>query len=128
VGFAIFEFVCEQGVMHALGELALGELLLQASSVVRQAVRKADIIGRYGQAMLGVLLPYAGEHTPIIAQRVHEALLEWLETCFSGNLAHHFEVHYGYAYYPEDGQECEAIMTLAEQRLSIHRAEQERAA
>jgi RNA polymerase sigma-B factor len=128
VGFAIFEFVCEQGVMHALGELALGELLLQASAIVRQAVRKADIVGRYGQAMLGVLLPYAGEHTPTIAQRVGEALSEWLETCFSGNLAHRFEIRYGYAYYPADGQECEAILTLAEQRLSVHRTKQERAA
>jgi hypothetical protein len=59
---------------------------------------------------------------------VGEALSEWLETCFSGNLAHRFEIRYGYAYYPADGQECEAILTLAEQRLSVHRTKQERAA
>jgi RNA polymerase sigma-B factor len=128
VGFAIFEFVCDPRVLHSLGELALGELLLQASSVVRQTVRKADIIGRYGQAMLGVLLPYAGEHTPEIAQRVCDALSEWLQTSFSENMAARFSVCYGWAFYPGDGQEHEAILTLAEQRLSIHRAEGKAAA
>ncbi len=128
VGFAIFEFVCDPRVLNSLGELALGELLLQASAIVRQAVRKADIIGRYGQAMLGVLLPYAGEHTPTVAQRVYEALNEWLQTNFSTSMTARFEVRYGWAYYPCDGQEFESLLTLAEQRLSVHRTEQKSAA
>jgi len=128
VGFAIFELACDPRVLHSLGELALGELLLQASAIARQAVRKADIIGRYGQAMLGVLLPYAGEHVPAIAQRVRDALTEWLQTSFSANMAARFEVHYGWAYYPGDGQDYETVLTLAEQRLSIHRTEGKAAA
>ncbi|GBC93951.1 RNA polymerase sigma factor SigF [bacterium HR15] len=128
VGFAIFEFVCDPRILHSLGELAIGELLLQASAIVRQAVRKADIIGRYGQAMLGVLLPYAGEHTPAVAQRVYDTLTEWLQTSFSASMAARFDVHYGWACYPSDGTEYEAILTLAEQRLSIHRTEQKFAA
>ncbi len=128
VGFAIFEFVCDRQLLHTLGELAIGELLLQASAIVRQVVRKADIIGRYGQAMLGVLLPYAGEHTPAVAERVYEALQEWLQTSFATNLAARFTVRYGWAYYPDEGNDCEAILTLAEQRLSVNRAEQPHAA
>jgi GGDEF domain-containing protein len=48
VGFAVFEFAAEKSALDALGEFAIGELLLQASAVVRETVRKADIVGRYG--------------------------------------------------------------------------------
>lgn len=83
VGFAVFEFAAEKSALDALGEFAIGELLLQASAVVRETVRKADIVGRYGHTTLGLLLPYAGEHAPSIAERVAVALDEWLQAAFS---------------------------------------------
>ncbi|CUU03614.1 MAG: sigma-70 family RNA polymerase sigma factor [Fimbriimonadales bacterium] len=121
VGFAIFEFVSDRQTLDALGEFALGELLLQAAAVVRETVRKADIVGRYGRASLGVILPYAGEHTPSIAQRVYEALTEWLQNTFQESVSRHFSLHYGWAFYPGDGREFENLLQHAEERLAAHR-------
>ncbi len=124
VGFAIFEFVAEKSALDSLGEFALGELLLQASAVVREAVRKADIVGRYGHASLGLLMPYAGDHAPSIAARVAGALTEWLETTFSPNMRQRFEVRIGWAFYPRDCDDAEQILRTAEQRLREQRARQ----
>ncbi|MFN4033192.1 MAG: sigma-70 family RNA polymerase sigma factor [Fimbriimonadales bacterium] len=124
VGFAIFEFVAEKSAIDSLGEFALGELLLQASAVVRDAVRKADIVGRYGRASVGLLMPYAGEHAPAIAARVSELLTEWLQTAFSPNMRQQFEVHTGWAYYPGDCEDAEQMRRAAEQRLCEQRARQ----
>ncbi|MFN3690549.1 MAG: sigma-70 family RNA polymerase sigma factor [Fimbriimonadales bacterium] len=122
VGFAIFEFVAEKSALDSLGEFALGELLLQASAVVRDAVRKADIVGRYGRATVGLLMPYAGEHAPQIAARVADALAEWLQTTFSPHMRQQFEVHTGWAYYPGDCEDAEQMLRVAEQRLGEQRA------
>lgn len=122
VGLAIFEFVSERQAIDSLGEFALGELLLQASAVVREMVRKADIIGRYGHASLWVILPYAGEHTPSIAQRVHDALNEWIANTFSHPTNPQFTFHYGWAFYPPDGQESDKLLQQAEERLAEQRA------
>lgn len=124
VGFAVFEFVAEKSALDALGEFALGELLLQAAAVVRDAVRKADIVGRYGYASLGLLMPYAGEHAPKIAERVAKTLEEWLQTAFSANLSQRFQVHFGWAFYPRDCEDCEQIIRESEQRLRAQRAKQ----
>ncbi len=123
VGFALFEFVSDRATLDALGEFALGELLVQASAVVREAVRKADIVGRYGLASLGVLLPYAGEHTPMIAQRVLKVLEEWLQNALGDTIQHHFSVHCGWAFYPADGQEADQLLRISEERLATHRAQ-----
>lgn len=123
VGFAVFEFVSDRATLDSLGEFALGELLLQASAVVREAVRKADIIGRYGAASLGVLLPYAGEHTPTIAQRVQNALEEWLQSAFGDQLGHRFSLHHGWAAFPGDGHEWDQLIRQCEERLAAHRAQ-----
>ncbi|GIV10602.1 MAG: hypothetical protein KatS3mg020_0093 [Fimbriimonadales bacterium] len=124
VGFAIFEFVAEKSALDSLGEFALGELLLQASAVVRESVRKADIVGRYGHASLGLLMPYAGEHAQTIAARVADALTEWLHNTFSPNMRQRFEVRFGWAFYPNDCNDAEQIMRTAEQRLREQRARQ----
>ncbi len=123
VGFAIFEFVAEKRTLDALGEFAMGELLLQAAAVVRESVRKADIVGRYGFAMLGVVMPYAGEHAPKIAERVANALREWLTTVFSPTMSQRFHVHYGWAYYPNDSEDHENLLRQSEQRLIAQRAQ-----
>ena len=122
VGFAVFEFAAEKSALDALGEFAIGELLLQASAVVRETVRKADIVGRYGHTTLGLLLPYAGEHAPSIAERVAAALSEWLQTAFSPSMHERFHIHFGWAYYPGDCDDSEQMTRLAEQRLLEHRA------
>ena len=124
VGFAIFEFAAEKHALDALGEFALGELLLQASAVVREVVRKADIVGRYGHASLGLLMPYAGEHAPNIASRVAGALTEWLETAFSAPMRQRFEVYHGWAFCPRDCDDAEQMLRTAEQRLREQRARQ----
>ncbi len=124
VGFAIFEFVAEKSTLDSLGEFALGELLLQASAVVRDLVRKADIVGRYGHASLGLLMPYAGDHAPNIAARVADALTEWMETTFSPNMRQRFEVRIGWAFCPRDCEDAEQILRTAEQRLIEQRARQ----
>ncbi|MFN3690794.1 MAG: diguanylate cyclase domain-containing protein, partial [Fimbriimonadales bacterium] len=124
VGFAIFEFVAEKRALDALGEFALGELLLQASAVVREVVRKADIVGRYGHASLGLLMPYAGEHAPHIAARVAGALAEWMATAFNPTMRQRFEIHHGWAFCPGDCDDAEQILRTAEQRLLEHRARQ----
>ncbi|MDW8106892.1 MAG: sigma-70 family RNA polymerase sigma factor [Armatimonadota bacterium] len=122
IGFAIFEFVAEKSALDALGEFAIGELLLQAAAVVRETVRKADIVGRYGHVALGLVMPYAGEHAPKIAARVAQALHEWLESVFSPNLRQRFHIHYGWAYYPHDCADHQELMRRAEQRLVEQRA------
>ncbi|MCS6922994.1 MAG: sigma-70 family RNA polymerase sigma factor [Fimbriimonadales bacterium] len=124
VGFAIFEFVADRGTLTSLGEFALGELLLQAAAVVRETVRKADIVGRYGHATLGLLMPYAGEHAPRIAQRVAQSLQEWLQTTFSPNMHQRFEVFFGWAFYPHDCADHEQLLRQSEQRLREQRAQQ----
>lgn len=121
VGFAIFEFVSDRKTLDSLGEFALGELLLQASTVVREMIRKADIVGRYGRASLGVILPYAGEHTPHIAQRVHQALNEWLQSTFNESVRQLFTVHYGWSFFPGDGEAFDTLVQQAEERLAVHR-------
>ncbi|MDW8052173.1 MAG: sigma-70 family RNA polymerase sigma factor [Armatimonadota bacterium] len=123
VGFAILEFVAEKSALDALGEFAIGELLLQAAAVVREVIRKADIVGRYGHVSLGLVLPYAGEHAPKIAARVAQALHEWLESVFSSNLSQRFHIHYGWAYYPHDCTNHYELMRRAEQRLVEQRAQ-----
>lgn len=122
IGLALFEL---QGMNHfvkTFGELTLGELLAQMAGEARGVMRKADIVARYGTYMLGILMPYSGDHTPEIAERVSTQLSEWLKGMFA-QYAEPPALLAGWSTYPNEASNGEELFKSALQRLRIEGAQ-----
>ncbi|ACL04126.1 diguanylate cyclase with GAF sensor [Desulfatibacillum aliphaticivorans] len=67
-----------KGINDRLGHLIGDQVLVQVANVLKQSVRKSDILARYGGDEFVVLMPFAGqEDGDKLALRIQDLLEQW---------------------------------------------------
>jgi diguanylate cyclase (GGDEF)-like protein len=104
-----------KAVNDSHGHRAGDELLRQAARVLKESARADDIVGRLGGDELGLLLAeQTGEGAAAVTNRIHEQLpARRAEVGFETQ----WDLTIGTAAFPEDGDELEQLLRIADRRL-----------
>lgn len=107
---------------HQKGDKVLSDL----GGVFQNAVRRSDLVARYGGDEFLVLLDDAGPDTAeTMAQRLEEAVQRYDPGLFHPRLgALRIGVSVGCACYPSDGMDCATLLTVAD--VAMYRLKTER--
>jgi diguanylate cyclase (GGDEF)-like protein len=104
-----------KAVNDSHGHRAGDELLRQAARVLTESARADDVVGRLGGDELGLLLAeQTSEGAAALTNRIHEQLpSRRAEIGFEPQ----WDLTIGTAAFPEDGDELEQLLRVADQRL-----------
>jgi diguanylate cyclase (GGDEF)-like protein len=104
-----------KGVNDSHGHRAGDELLRQAARVLKESARADDVVGRLGGDELGLLLAeQTSEGAAVVTDRIHEQLpARQAEIGFGAE----WDLTIGTAAFPEDGDELEQLLRIADRRL-----------
>jgi RNA polymerase sigma-B factor len=102
------------------GLMRTEDVLDGITQIIRDTVRKCDIIGRLGDAEFALIMPYTGQQGRKVCARVCKALAQTtFETTRNAPTAQ-FEVHSGCSVYPSDARSARKLISLA--RTELERA------
>ncbi len=100
------------------GTLKSDEILRTTVKVIRDNVRRSDILTRYSNDHLAMILPYTGEHVKIVVDRLKSTLPEELKHIRTANNGARIEWYFGAAIYPQDGMSSNSITAAAMARVT----------
>lgn len=99
------------------GHLAGDEALRLVADALRRSIRDSDLACRYGGDEFAVLFPRRGPSAATLGQR----LATHLERASSDRLSLPLSFSLGVAYYPEDGQTTDSLLSAADDRMYQHK-------
>lgn len=99
------------------GTLRSEEILRQAARLIRESVRRLDILTRYDERSFGLILPHTGQQVEIVAKRLKGTLEAWLaeEGLNSGRTP--IRLLIGTACYPNSATCAADLISVAEKGL-----------
>lgn len=93
------------------GVAAVQDLIAGVGSLLKQSVRKLDVVTRHGKNGFAVILPTLGSNAPKIANRLNQAVSDWLKN--ASGPASSVSVRVGWSSYPEAGKTASRLITEA---------------
>lgn len=91
------------------------EVLRSVSSVLKQHIRKKDVLCRYSDSDFAIIVPETNSDTTL---RVAEMLCRTIETQDFPEIPQRVTVSCGVAEYPTDGATCEELLNVADAALA----------
>ncbi len=111
----LFDLQNFKHINDTYGHLIGDEVLMEVARRFQSALRKGDILGRYGGDEFVVVLPSA---TYRQAERAAQRIIELLEPpILARGQAFHVKVNAGIATFPEDGADIFTLLEVADQRM-----------
>ncbi|MEW5934905.1 MAG: GGDEF domain-containing protein, partial [Bacillota bacterium] len=103
-----------KAVNDTRGHLFGDEVLRRAARAMREAVRREDLVARYGGDEFAVLVPGGRAEGDLVLRRLEEAVADvgrelGVDTTLSG----------GVAVWPDDGAGVEDVLRVADRRLYL---------
>jgi len=100
------------------GTLWGDEAVQLSAQLLRQTVRRADIVTRYASDTFAVILPYTGSTASAVLQRIRATFEDWLKE--RGWNRSHAPLFFTYsvAWFPMEANHPETLLRLLEERLS----------
>jgi RNA polymerase sigma-B factor len=104
-------------ISRAYGTLRAEDVLRHAASIIRESVRRVDIVTRYDEEVFGLILPHTGEHARLVAGRLAANLREWIvgEELHAGRAP--LALGVSMAAYPRDASSARDLILSAEGSL-----------
>ncbi len=99
------------------GLMRTEDILYAMTGILKEAVRKCDIIGRLGDAEFALIMPYTGQQSRKVCARVCKALTQATFETTRNAPAAQFEVHSGCSVYPSDARSARKLISLARTEL-----------
>ncbi|MEZ0323805.1 MAG: sensor domain-containing diguanylate cyclase [Hydrogenothermaceae bacterium] len=103
---------------HEIGDLALKAL----AEAIKNSVRDMDIVGRWGGEEFVVILPSVKDDSGIIAERIRENVNRKVVYSKDGKPVN-LSVSIGGATYPDDGEDLDKIISIADEKLYMAKRE-----
>ena len=102
---------------QSFGTMPADEAIRETAAVIRNAIRKVDIVTRYDAETFALILPYTGDNAFMVQERIEESLGELYATRGWNIGAVGLVARCGYATAPEEARFAMALTLKAMQRL-----------
>ncbi|NUL83027.1 MAG: sigma-70 family RNA polymerase sigma factor [Armatimonadetes bacterium] len=116
VAMAILRLTNLERAQFAMGGLTASELMAEAANEARSVVRRADVLARFDDTSLIIVLPHAGHHAQQVAERAKEQIEEWLANVFEAAPGRP-TASVGWASFPFDGLTANELELAALDRI-----------
>lgn len=117
VGVVTVNFSGLEALRNFYGEASINAFLSDATTFVRDNVRRLDLVCRFGETGFGIILPATGKTAVVAKDRLVNRLGEWLATRFVTDGAVRAEL--GHGSYPEEAPTARALLALATTRPPV---------
>lgn len=99
------------------GAMRRDDAFYNAAQLVKDTVRKCDIVGRMGEYELAVIMPYTGEKSRVVSDRVCRAVSEAKFDAGASKKVAAFRVYAGYAWFPDHASDATELVEKARESL-----------
>jgi len=104
-------------IARVLGTLRSEEIIRHVAKLIREGVRRLDILTRYDERSFGLILPHTGQQVEVVAKRLRATLERWLaEEGLLGGRAP-ITLLIGTAHYPDNAATAKELSRVAENNL-----------
>jgi RNA polymerase sigma-B factor len=108
LGVVIINFTGLETLRRFYGESSVDDFMADASEVLRNSVRRLDIVARYGESGFAVILPFVKHGVELVQDRLLEKAASWMSGKYAQNSPVKVEV--GCATAPIDGRSAGEIL------------------
>lgn len=126
IAFAVIAVGDLANVRSKFGSMRLDEALYELGQLIKNCVRKCDIVGRMGEGEFGLILLHTNQQTGKVCERVANSIRQAKFEIERSQSAITFDPDIGYAVYPTDRESMAELIKLA--RESYERAKAKEAA
>jgi RNA polymerase sigma-B factor len=112
LGIVLINFTGLETLRKFYGESSVDDFLADVAEVLKESVRRLDIVARYGDTGFAVLLPFVKHGVEIVQDRLLAKAASWM----SGRYAHNspVKVEVACATTPEDGRSAAEVLNNIE--------------
>jgi len=109
LGLVVINFTGLETLRRFYGESSVEDFLADAADVLKNSVRRLDIVARYGEGGFGIVLPFVKHGVEIVQDRLLQKAASWMSGKYAKNSPVKVEV--GCATAPEDGRSASEILS-----------------
>lgn len=117
VSLVLVRFPGYEHVSRAYGTIKAEETVRGAAALIRESVRKVDIVTRYDQQSFAVILPHTGDSVSVVGARLGEKLETWLNEAGLSSGRAPVACWIGSAWSPQDTSDAPLLLECAESAM-----------
>ena len=122
--FAIFSISGLEDVCARFGTMRRDDMLCEIAQVLKENVRKCDIVGRVGESEFGAILLHTRRQANRVCARVQDAVHKAKFNEENTQTQFAFSVDVGYAVFPTDATEGIDLISMAWEALEQYKPEE----
>lgn len=111
VALVLVDFDGLERLRRFYGESSVLDFLADAAEFFKEAVRRLDIVARYGETGFAIILPETGHNVALVRQRLLEKIDAWMTGHYASNGG--ITVQIGLSGSPTDGRSAAALLNAA---------------
>lgn len=108
LGVVFINFTGLETLRRFYGESSVDDFMADVAEVLRESVRRLDMVARYGESGFAVILPYVKHGVEIVQDRLLAKAASWMSGRYAANSPVKVEVACATA--PEDGRSAAEIL------------------
>jgi RNA polymerase sigma-B factor len=109
LGVVLINFTGLETLRRFYGESSVDDFLADASEVLKNSVRRLDIVARYGESGFAVILPFVKHGVELVQDRLLGKAATWMMSKYAQNSPVKVEV--GCATTPDDGRSASEVLS-----------------
>lgn len=110
VGLVLINFTGLETLRRFYGESSVEDFVADVAEVLKDSVRRLDMVARYGETGFGVILPYVKHGVEIVQDRLLAKAASWMSGRYANSPV---KVEVACATAPEDGRSAAEILSQA---------------
>lgn len=118
LGIVIVNFTGVDTLQAFYGPTSVEAFLVDVADVLKNSVRRMDIVARYGDTGFIVMLPFVKHGVEIVQERLLAKAASWMSGRYAANSP--VQVQVGCATAPDDGRSASQVLLRAELRPASH--------
>ncbi len=111
LSLVLLDFTGMQSLLSFYGEASVRDFLADVADFLKSAVRRLDVVCRFGPTGFGIVLPATGSTVNVIQQRLTAKVDTWLTGRHAPNGP--IQTRVGFAMFPDDARTAEELIAVA---------------